>query len=135
MCLQITLFYLGKLSLPEKYNNKFSISIAHSWTEGGSTNQTGRFDPETNSIVFEASNANKARCQFHQRSTSSFYLRRSQKRKKTDNLNVFFTHLGSLLIRAASKTLMKLTPAVSSVECHYHALTRQVLLKQNQSIF
>ncbi len=30
--------------------------------------------------------------------------------KDTDDLNVFFAHLGSLLVKAALKMLMKLTP-------------------------
>ncbi len=39
--------------------------------------------------------------QFNQRSMSSFYVRRFQKRKKTDNLNVFFALLGYECLRAA----------------------------------
>jgi len=52
-----------------------------------------------------------SRCQFHQRSTYSFYAHRSQKRKKdTDDLTVFFTLLGSTSAKAVRSTLMKLTP-------------------------
>jgi len=35
--------------------------------------------------------------------------------KKTDSLTVFFCVLGSSLVKAACKTLMKLTPDVSSI--------------------
>jgi len=47
--------------------------------------------------------------QFHQRSTYSFYARSSQKRKKIDNFTVFFTLLSSARVKAAQKTLMKLS--------------------------
>ena len=50
--------------------------------------------------------------QFHQRSTSSFYACRSQKRKKLLNLTVFFVLLGSMSTKAAHRTLVKLTPGV-----------------------
>jgi len=39
-------------------------------------------------------------------------MSRSQKRKKTDNLTVFFALLGSVRVKAWRKTLMKLTPDV-----------------------
>ncbi len=42
--------------------------------------------------------------------TRSSYLRRSQKRKMTNNLTVIFVLLGSTHVKAACKTLMKLTP-------------------------
>jgi len=42
--------------------------------------------------------------------TQSFCTRRSRKRKKTDNVTVFFTLLGSGSAKASSNTLMKLTP-------------------------
>ncbi len=45
-------------------------------------------------------------------STSSFYWRRSQKRKKTVKLSVFFALLGSARAKAALRTLIKLTPDV-----------------------
>ncbi len=51
-----------------------------------------------------------ARAQFHQRSTYSFYERRSRKSKKDMNaLTLFFTLLGSKSVTAAHKTLVKLT--------------------------
>ncbi len=46
--------------------------------------------------------------------TLSFYARRSRKRKNTDNLTVFFTHLGSSRVKAVCRKLMKLTPSVNS---------------------
>jgi hypothetical protein len=49
------------------------------------------------------------RCQFHQRSLSGF----DQKRKKTDNLTVFFALSGSARIKAAGKMLVKLTQGVN----------------------
>ena len=42
----------------------------------------------------------------------SFYARRSQKRKKTDDLTPFFTLLGCACIKAVCITLMKLSPGV-----------------------
>jgi len=55
---------------------------------------------------------------FHQSFMSSFYESRSQKRKKdTDDLNVFFAHLGSAPIKAARKMLMKLTPDAALMSC------------------
>ena len=45
--------------------------------------------------------------QFHQRSTSSFYTCRSQKRKKAD---ILVARLGTAHVKAARRTLMKLTP-------------------------
>jgi len=53
--------------------------------------------------------------QFHQRSTYSFYARRSRKRKKIDDFTVFFTLLSSAHVKAALKTLMKLTPGVNFI--------------------
>jgi len=44
--------------------------------------------------------------------THSFWACRSKKHKKTDNLTVFFTLLGSKCIKAARRTLMKLTPVI-----------------------
>ncbi len=55
----------------------------------------------------------RRRAQFHQRSTYSFYARRSQKRNGrtyTDVLTVFFTLLGSTSAKAVRRMLMKLTP-------------------------
>jgi len=43
----------------------------------------------------------------------SFYTCRSQKRKKTYDLAVFFALLGSTRIKDVHKTLMKLTPGAS----------------------
>jgi len=49
--------------------------------------------------------------QFHQHFTQSFYMPRSWKRKKkTDNLTVFFVLSGYACIKAAHKMLVKLTP-------------------------
>ena len=42
--------------------------------------------------------------------TRSFYVRRSQKRKKLLDLTVFFVLLGSERVKAARKMLVKLTP-------------------------
>jgi len=42
--------------------------------------------------------------------TLSYYARRSRKSKKTDDLTVFFTLLGSVRIKAVRRTLMKLSP-------------------------
>jgi len=53
--------------------------------------------------------------QFHQHSTSSFYVRRSQKRKKTVKLSAFFALLESALTKAACKMLMKLTTGVNII--------------------
>jgi len=53
-------------------------------------------------------------CQFHQRSTSSFCDRRSQK-KKIDNLTVIFAIGGSGHVKAAHKTFMKLSPRVNFI--------------------
>jgi len=50
------------------------------------------------------------RWQYHQHSTSSFYVRKSQKCKKTLKLWVFFMHSESAHKKAARRTLMKLTP-------------------------
>ncbi len=43
----------------------------------------------------------------------SFYARRSRKRKKTDDLTVFFMLLGSVSVKAVRRTLMKLSPALA----------------------
>ena len=53
------------------------------------------------------------RGQFHQCSTSSFYAQRSQKRKETVKLSSFIAFLGSVHIKAARRTLVKLTSDVS----------------------
>jgi len=42
--------------------------------------------------------------------TLSFYIHRSQKRKKTDDFTVFFTLLGSVSVKAVPRMLMKLSP-------------------------
>jgi len=49
------------------------------------------------------------RGQFHQH----FYIGRSQKRKMTDGLTAFFTLLGSARVKAARRTLVKLTPDIA----------------------
>ncbi len=43
----------------------------------------------------------------------SFYACRSQKCKKTDNLTVFFTLLGSTRVKAVRRTLMKFSPCLN----------------------
>jgi len=45
--------------------------------------------------------------------TLSFYARRSRKRKKTDDLTVFFMLLGTASVKAVHRTLMKSTPGVN----------------------
>ena len=55
-------------------------------------------------------NMMSSRVQFHQCSMSSFYARRSQNRKKTVKSSSFFVLSGSASIKAAHRTLMKLTP-------------------------
>jgi len=45
--------------------------------------------------------------------TRSFYTQRSQKRKKTDKLTVFFVFLGSVCVKAERKMLMNLTPGIN----------------------
>jgi len=47
--------------------------------------------------------------QFYQHFTHSFYTRRSQKQKKSDNLKVSFALLESAQVKAACRMLMKLT--------------------------
>ena len=54
------------------------------------------------------------KCQFHQHSTSSFYARRSQKRKKDCQVKQFFVLSGSVCVKAAHRTLMKLTQCTYS---------------------
>ncbi len=49
----------------------------------------------------------------------SFYACRSRKRKKTDELTVFFTLLGSASIKAVRRTLMKSTPGVTLKNSSY----------------
>ncbi len=51
-------------------------------------------------------------CRFCHHFTSRFYVPRSQKHKNTVKLSVFFALLGSALVKAALKMLMKLTPSV-----------------------
>ncbi len=54
------------------------------------------------------------RCQFHQRSTCSFYARRSQKCQMILLTWLsFFAHSGSTCVRAVRRTLMKLSPSVN----------------------
>jgi len=48
--------------------------------------------------------------------TLSFYTRRSQKRKKTDDLTVFYTLLCSASVKAVRRTLMKLNPGGCGVD-------------------
>jgi len=49
--------------------------------------------------------------QFHQCSTNSIYVRRSQRHKKLLDMTVFFALLVSAWVKAAHRTLMKLTPS------------------------
>jgi len=60
---------------------------------------------------------NDIRCQFHQRSMSSFYVHRSRKCKKDSQVLSFFTLSGSVHIKAARRTLMKLTPEKKARIC------------------
>ncbi len=46
---------------------------------------------------------NTTRCQFHQRSTSSFCSSRFQNCKKTDNLTVFFVLLGTVCLKPSHR--------------------------------
>ncbi len=55
----------------------------------------------------------QTRCQLYQRSTSSFYTRRSKKHKNTVKSSVFYTLLGSARVKAVHRTLMKFIPG-----CH-----------------
>ncbi len=48
--------------------------------------------------------------------TPSFYAHRSQKRKMANNLTVIFALLGSTSVKAACKTLMKLTLGAADCE-------------------
>ncbi len=52
--------------------------------------------------------------------TLSFYARRSRKCKNTDNLTVFFTHLGSSRVKVVRRKLMKSTPRAipTCLGCH-----------------
>ena len=54
------------------------------------------------------------RCQFHQRSTSSFYACRSQKRKKDCRVKQLFVLSGSASVKGAHRMLMKLTAGLTS---------------------
>jgi len=56
------------------------------------------------------------RGRFPQQFTHSFYLQRSQKRKNTVKLSVFFVLLGSQRIKATSKMLVKSTPGCNKVK-------------------
>ncbi len=57
-----------------------------------------------------------ARCQFHQRSTYSFYACRSQKRKKILMTELYsITLLGSTSVKVVRKTLMKLRASVDFI--------------------
>jgi len=52
--------------------------------------------------------------QFHQRSTYSFYARRSRMRKKRQSSHQYhLALLGPTSVKAARRTLMKLTPSIS----------------------
>jgi hypothetical protein len=46
---------------------------------------------------------------------SSFFARRFQKHKSTNDLTVFFVMLGSARVKALGKTLVKLTPGVNFI--------------------
>jgi hypothetical protein len=47
--------------------------------------------------------------------THSFCACRFQKRKKTDDLSVFFTLLGSARIKVVRRTLVKLSPGIVKI--------------------
>jgi len=60
----------------------------------------------------------ESRCQFHQRSTHSFYARRSQKRKKIQLSHQYLLTLsGSASIKDRCRTLMKLSPGQETFYC------------------
>jgi hypothetical protein len=57
--------------------------------------------------------------QFHQRSTYSFYARRSRMRKnRQSSQHCHFTLLGSASVKVVRRTLMKSTPAISKLLIH-----------------
>jgi len=65
--------------------------------------------------------------QFHQLSTSSFYVHRSQKHKKeTDYLTVFFALWGSAGVKIAHGTLMKLTPGLLFIKLYFCKWTNNI---------
>jgi len=55
------------------------------------------------------------KCQFHQRSTYSFYVRGAQKCKRDSEVVNLFTLLGTTHVKAVIRTLMKLSPSVTSL--------------------
>ncbi len=71
-------------------------------------------DKGTNLFVYTLIDV-ESRDQFHQHILCSFCASRSRKRKKIDNLTVFFALLGSPRATVALKTLMKLTLVRSNV--------------------
>ncbi len=75
------------------------------------------------------------RCQFHQHLTQSFYVRRSQKRKKTVKLSVFFVLSGSACKKAASWMLVKSPPDAAWQKCinwgELNIRTKNIRTKKN----
>jgi len=65
--------------------------------------------------------------QFHQHSTSSFYMRRSQKRKKDWQLDCLFALSGSASVKASHIMLMKLTPCGKTLSVNLQM--QKVLIK------
>jgi len=55
------------------------------------------------------------RGQFHQIFMSIFYMFRYRKCKNRVKLSVFFALLGSVLVKAASNMLIKLTPGADAI--------------------
>jgi len=51
-----------------------------------------------------------SRGQFHEHFTSSFYVHRSQKRKKTDGMTMFFALLESACVKAFHKKVGEIDP-------------------------
>jgi len=81
-----------KIGLSPKPNLKIKFSLSKSM--------------KSNVHVYE----NRPRINFTNIFINSFYTRRSQKYKMTDDLTAFFTLLESAQVKVAHKMLMKLTP-------------------------
>jgi len=70
-------------------------------------------------------------CQFHQRSSRSFYRSRSRKQKKYSQAFGLFALLGSAHAKAASRTLMKLTTDYKVTISLEYQITQLSLLWNN----
>jgi hypothetical protein len=76
----------------------------------------------------------KFRCQFHQCSTSSLYLPRSQKLIKDWQLDCFFALSGSGLVKAARRTLIKLTSGLNFTNIFMHSFYASSSQKRKISV-